>query len=157
MINNYFKKRKQLLSALLLIDIRLKPQQIDLEFMKYLKEQGYEIDNTVSEEVIGFGEILPKLFANKNGLQFAKINFFPLKFMTFILSTNISKASKFSPKKTKAIIAEVGGIRKKTETVLLAEFFFIKNIKIVNAPNETSNIWWLIATINVDEKSINGF
>ena len=28
--------------------------------MKYLKEQGYEIDNTVSEEVIGFGGILPK-------------------------------------------------------------------------------------------------
>ncbi len=47
---------------------------------------------------------------------------------------------KFSPKNTHAIIAEVGGIRKKTETVLLAEFFFIKNIKIVNAPNETNNI-----------------
>jgi hypothetical protein len=30
------------------------------EFMKYLKEQGYEIDDTISEEVIGFGEILPK-------------------------------------------------------------------------------------------------
>ena len=28
--------------------------------MKYLKEQGYEIDDTISEEVIGFGEILPK-------------------------------------------------------------------------------------------------
>jgi len=28
--------------------------------MKYLKEEGYEIDNTISEEVIGFGEVLPK-------------------------------------------------------------------------------------------------
>ena len=28
--------------------------------MKYLKEEGYEIDDTISEEVIGFGEILPK-------------------------------------------------------------------------------------------------
>jgi len=28
--------------------------------MKYLKEQGYEIDNSISEEVIGFGEVLPK-------------------------------------------------------------------------------------------------
>ena len=28
--------------------------------MKYLKEEGYEIDNSISEEVIGFGEILPK-------------------------------------------------------------------------------------------------
>ena len=36
------------------------PDIFEKEFMKYLKEQGYEIDNTVSEEVIGFGEILPK-------------------------------------------------------------------------------------------------
>ena len=33
--------------------------------------------------------------------------------------------------------AEVGGIRKKIETVLLAEFFLIKYIKIVKAPKET--------------------
>ncbi len=41
-INNlhedYFKKRGQLLSALLLIDIRLEPQKIDLDFMKYINE-----------------------------------------------------------------------------------------------------------------------
>jgi len=30
------------------------------EFLKYLKEEGYEIDNSISEEVIGFGEVLPK-------------------------------------------------------------------------------------------------
>ncbi len=35
---DYFKKRKQLFSALLLIDIRLKPQKIDLEFMKYINK-----------------------------------------------------------------------------------------------------------------------
>ena len=28
--------------------------------MKYLKEEGYEIDDSISEEVIGFGEVLPK-------------------------------------------------------------------------------------------------
>jgi len=28
--------------------------------MKYLKEEGIEMDNSISEEVIGFGEILPK-------------------------------------------------------------------------------------------------
>ena len=28
--------------------------------MKYLKEQGVELDNDISEEVIGFGEVLPK-------------------------------------------------------------------------------------------------
>ena len=30
------------------------------EFMKYLKEEGVELDNSISEEVIGFGEVLPK-------------------------------------------------------------------------------------------------
>ena len=36
------------------------PDVFEKEFMKYLKEEGYEIDNTISEDVIGFGEILPK-------------------------------------------------------------------------------------------------
>jgi len=35
---NYFKNRKQLFSALLLIDIRLEPQEIDLEFMEYINK-----------------------------------------------------------------------------------------------------------------------
>ena len=52
-----------------------------------------------------------------------------------------SKLVKFSFKKSQAIIAEVAGIRKKIETVLLAELFLIKYISIVNAPNETKNIW----------------
>tara|TARA_Y100000768_G_C23731114_1_gene564855 strand:+ start:577 stop:693 length:117 start_codon:yes stop_codon:yes gene_type:complete len=36
--------------------------------------------------------------------------------------------------------AEVAGIKKNIETVLLAEFFLIKYINIVNAPNETKKI-----------------
>jgi len=36
------------------------PDVFEKEFMKYLKEEGYEIDDTISEEVIGFGEVLPK-------------------------------------------------------------------------------------------------
>ena len=36
------------------------PDIFEKEFMKYLKEEGYEIDNTISEDVIGFGEVLPK-------------------------------------------------------------------------------------------------
>ena len=36
------------------------PDIFEKEFMKYLKEEGYEIDNSISEEVIGFGEVLPK-------------------------------------------------------------------------------------------------
>ena len=47
---------------------------------------------------------------------------------------------KFSLKKSQAIKADVAGIRKNMETVLLAEFFLIKNINIVNAPKETSSI-----------------
>ena len=36
------------------------PDVFEKEFMKYLKEQGVELDNDISEEVIGFGEVLPK-------------------------------------------------------------------------------------------------
>ena len=36
------------------------PDVFEKEFMKYLKEQGFEIDESFSEEVIGFGEVLPK-------------------------------------------------------------------------------------------------
>ena len=36
------------------------PDMFEKEFMKYLKEQGYEIDDTIMEEVVGFGEVLPK-------------------------------------------------------------------------------------------------
>ena len=50
--------------------------------------------------------------------------------MRFILVIN-------SFKKIHAIKAEVGGIKKNIDTVLLAEFFLIKNINIVNAPKET--------------------
>ena len=36
------------------------PDMFEKEFMKYLKEEGIELDNEISEEVIGFGEVLPK-------------------------------------------------------------------------------------------------
>ena len=36
------------------------PDVFEKEFMKYLKENDIEFDNEISEEVIGFGEILPK-------------------------------------------------------------------------------------------------
>ena len=52
----------------------------------------------------------------------------------------ISKKVKYSFKNIQAIIADVGGIKKKTETVLLAELFLIKNINIVKAPKDTRNI-----------------
>ena len=36
------------------------PDMFEKEFIKYLKENDIELDNEISEEVIGFGEILPK-------------------------------------------------------------------------------------------------
>ncbi len=39
-ITDYFSKRKQLVCAFVLIDIRHKPQPIDLEFMQWMGEQG---------------------------------------------------------------------------------------------------------------------
>ena len=36
------------------------PDMFEKEFMKYLKENDIEFDNEISEEVIGFGDLLPK-------------------------------------------------------------------------------------------------
>jgi len=36
------------------------PDMFEKEFMKYLKENNVEFDDSISEEVIGFGEVLPK-------------------------------------------------------------------------------------------------
>ena len=36
------------------------PDMFEKEFMKYLKENNIEFDDEISEEVIGFGELLPK-------------------------------------------------------------------------------------------------
>ena len=43
-------------------------------------------------------------------------------------------------KKIHAITAEVAGIKKNTDTVLLAELCLINYIKIVKAPKETNKI-----------------
>ena len=36
------------------------PDMFEKEFMKYLKENNIELEREISEEVIGFGEVLPK-------------------------------------------------------------------------------------------------
>ena len=36
------------------------PDVFEKEFVKYLKENDIELDDEISEEVIGFGEVLPK-------------------------------------------------------------------------------------------------
>ena len=77
--------------------------------------------------------------------------------MVVIKKPKRSKLVKLSFKNNQAIKADVAGIKKNIETVLLAELFLIKYIKIVKAPNDTKNIWWLIAIINVCEKSMYGF
>jgi GTP-binding protein len=79
-ITNYFEQRKQLVSAFVLVDIRHKPQPIDLEFMQYLGESQIPfsiiftkadklkpkaIENHVNdycEELLKFWEELPHYF-----------------------------------------------------------------------------------------------
>ena len=39
-ITNYFEQRQQLVSAFVLVDVRHKPQPIDLEFIQYMGESG---------------------------------------------------------------------------------------------------------------------
>ena len=36
------------------------PDFFEKELVKYLKENNIEFDNSISEEVVGFGEVLPK-------------------------------------------------------------------------------------------------
>ena len=36
------------------------PDVFEKEFMKFLKEEGIEFDDIIDEEVVGFGEVLPK-------------------------------------------------------------------------------------------------
>ena len=36
------------------------PDMFEKEFIKFLKENNMELDTEISEEVIGFGEVLPK-------------------------------------------------------------------------------------------------
>ena len=36
------------------------PHVYEKEIMKFLKEEGVTLDNSISEDVIGFGEVLPK-------------------------------------------------------------------------------------------------
>ena len=60
--------------------------------------------------------------------------------MEVIRNPTKSKLVKLSSKNNHAIKAEVAGIKKNIETVLLAELFLIKYINIVKAPNDTNNI-----------------
>ena len=67
-----------------------------------------------------------------------------------------SKLVRLSFKKIQAIKADVAGIKKNIETVLLAELFLIKNISIVNAPKDTKKIWWPIAIKKLGLNSMKG-
>ena len=60
--------------------------------------------------------------------------------MVVIKKPKRSKLVKLSFKNNQAMRADVAGIKKKIETVLLAELFLIKYINIVKAPNDTKNI-----------------
>ena len=59
--------------------------------------------------------------------------------MVVIKKPRRSKLVKLSFKNSQAIKADVAGIKKNIETVLLAELFLINIINIVKAPNDTRN------------------
>ncbi|BAO76156.1 ribosome biogenesis GTP-binding protein YihA/YsxC [Winogradskyella sp. PG-2] len=83
-ITNYFEQRRQLVSAFVLVDIRHKPQPIDIEFMQYLGESGIPfgiiftkadklkpqaIDRQVEnycQELLKFWEELPPYFVTSS-------------------------------------------------------------------------------------------
>ena len=68
-ITNYFKKRRELVSAFVLVDIRHEPQKIDLEFMQWLGESTIPFaivftkadkltEKQIQEHVASYSEIL---------------------------------------------------------------------------------------------------
>ena len=64
LIKNYFKKRKQLINAFLLIDIRHQPQNFDLEFMLWLNKNfiSFSIIFTKSDKLKM--NLIEKIFLN---------------------------------------------------------------------------------------------
>ena len=68
-ITQYFKERKQLLCAFVLIDVRHKPQKIDLKFMQWLSENEIAFSiiftksdkqklNVVEENIINYKKVM---------------------------------------------------------------------------------------------------
>ena len=68
-ISQYFKERKQLVCAFVLIDIRHKPQKIDLKFMQWLSENEIAFSiiftksdkqklNVVEENIINYKKVM---------------------------------------------------------------------------------------------------
>ncbi|WP_400076713.1 ribosome biogenesis GTP-binding protein YihA/YsxC [Winogradskyella sp. R77965] len=100
-ITNYFEQRKQLVSAFVLVDIRHKPQPIDLEFMQYLGESGIPFGivftkadklkplaierhvNDYCEELLKTWEELPLYFVTSSSKHIGKE-----ELLEFIANTN---------------------------------------------------------------------
>lgn len=73
-ITDYFKKRRELVSAFVLVDIRHEPQKIDLEFMQWLGENAIPFaivftkadkltEKQIQEHVASYSEILLQQWA----------------------------------------------------------------------------------------------
>lgn len=100
-ITDYFEKRTQLVSAFVLIDIRHKPQPIDLEFMEYLGESQIPfsiiftkadklkpnaIDRNVEDycnQLLKYWEELPNYFVTSSSKSIGKD-----ELLEFISTTN---------------------------------------------------------------------
>ena len=105
-ITNYFEQRQQLVSAFVLIDIRHKPQPIDLEFMQYLGESSIPFGiiftkadklkpgaierhvNDYCEELLKTWEDLPQYFVTSSSKYMGKDDV-----LEFIAATNDEIAS----------------------------------------------------------------
>jgi GTP-binding protein len=100
-ITQYLLNRENLMSVVVLIDSRIKPQKIDLEFMQFLGENGIpfvmvftKIDKLSSsalgknfaaykKEMLKTWEFLPQIFKTSSSSSFGKENF-----LSFIEETN---------------------------------------------------------------------
>jgi GTP-binding protein len=89
-ITQYFEKRKQLVSAFVLIDVRHEPQKIDMEFMQWLGENGIpfsmvftkadklkpaELEKNIAEyqgQMLEFWEEMPPFFVTSSSKGIGK-------------------------------------------------------------------------------------
>lgn len=112
-ITDYFVKRKQLVSAFVLVDIRHEPQNIDMEFIEYLGENGIpfsiiftkadklkpkviekKVDSYIKELLSGVWEEAPNYFITSSSKKLVGMNF--LTIYTTLISNSSRRANNLS-------------------------------------------------------------
>jgi len=124
----------------------------------------------VTGGVLLFGEILPKLFANKNGLQFAKIFYIPLKLLSVLLTplvaiiysiTNgivhilqIKKEKEFDTEEELKLLTEVGeeeGTLQAEESEMIQSIFDFNEKSVHEIMTPRVDMVALPSTASLDE------